>query len=524
MRPQLTTALRALMIAALLTTTACAGNDDGSSLHSTGAQNRSSGEQSNVNNVYYPGADTDGGFTSPPPADDYQLGETFEDVPENDFIDAQTENTSTFSIDVDNASYTITRRDLLNRRLPNEAGVRPEEFINYFDYDYLEPTDHPFSINLEAAPSKFGAGKQLLRIGIKGKDIAVADLKPTNLVFLIDVSGSMQSTQKLGLVKESLRALLENLRPTDTVGIVIYAGAQGIALEPTPVSQKSLILSKIDDLRSGGGTNAEAGIVAAYKMAEQAKIEGGNNRVIILTDGDFNVGRTGQGLIDLIAEYREKHISLTCMGYGLGNYNDYHMENLAKEGNGNYFYVDSLEEAERVFGDELPGTLEVIASDVKIQVEFDTAAVKSYRLVGYDNRVLNNEDFRDDTKDAGEIGPGHTVTAFYELELTDTAAPTDVLSEVRVRYKDQYGVASQEFTRFVKVANIKASFDEASRDFRWGAAVTEFAEILRHSKHVDTPDLQAVEDTARAARPEISAKADELLKLVGIAKELWGAK
>ena len=331
-------------------------------------------------------------------------GERYDEVVENDYIDASEEATSTFSIDVDTASYTLMRRDVEEGRLPAKEGVRPEEYINYFDYPYAQPEgEDPFSIHLEVAPSRFGEGKHLMRVGLQGKALTVEDLKPTNLVFLIDVSGSMQSEQKLPLVKRSLYTLIDHLRPSDTIGIVVYAGEDRVVLTPTEVRDESKIKQAIESLSSGGSTNADAGIVRAYQLAEQARIEGGNNRVVILTDGDFNVGRRGEELIDLIEQYRDKEISLTCMGYGRGNYNDYHMENLSNKGNGNYFYVDSLQEAERVFGSELAGTLEVIAADVKIQVEFNQEAVKSYRLVGYENRVLDNEDFDDDAKDAGEI-------------------------------------------------------------------------------------------------------------------------
>ena len=451
------------------------------------------------------------------PAMDLASGEQYETNPENDFIEASVEDTSTFSIDVDNASYTLMRDSLENGQLPSPDSVRPEEYINYFDYGYDEPIgDDPFSINLEVAPSKFGADKHLMRVGIKGLELHEEDMLPTNLVFLIDVSGSMQSEEKLPLVKQSLRTLLDNLRPSDTVGIVVYAGADGVVLDSTPVRERAKIEHALDNLAAGGGTNAEAGIVSAYQMAERARIDDGNNRVIILTDGDFNVGKTGDDLYDLIDTYREREISLTCMGYGRGNYHDRHMENLSKRGNGNYFYVDSINEAKRVFGERLVATLQVIAADVKIQVEFNEDAISRYRLIGYENRLLENEDFEDDTKDAGEIGPGHTVTAYYELELTEGAEQESVLSEVRIRYKNQYGEESQQIDRAIKLGAVHPSFDEASAGFRFGAAVAEFAEVLRDSKHVDSPDLSAVEAVATAATDGHPTKS-EFLKLVGLA-------
>jgi Ca-activated chloride channel family protein len=450
----------------------------------------------------------------PPPSQQGEpSGEKYEEWTENDFVDASTENTSTFSIDVDNASYTLMRRDLESGSRPAPESVRVEEYINFFDYDYPQPTEHPFSIDLEVAPSRFGADKHLVRVGLQGEEIAIEDMKPTNLVFLVDVSGSMKSQEKLPMVKRSLYTLLDHLRPSDRVGIVVYAGSDGVVLDSTEVRDRDAIEDAIENLVAGGSTNAEAGIVTAYEMAESVKKENGNNRVIILTDGDFNVGKTGDELVDFIASYRQKHISLTCVGYGRGNYNDYNMEGLAREGNGNYFYVDTLEEAERIFGTKLPSTLEVIASDVKVQVEFDTSAVSRYRLVGYENRLLDNEDFEDDSVDAGEIGPGHTVTAFYEVELADGAAREALLAEVRLRYKNQYGESSDEVTRSIKIAGIAESFEAASTDFRFAAAVVEFAEILRDSVHVETPDLDAVRSLAASTtqgRPE----REELVDLI----------
>lgn len=451
-----------------------------------------------------------------------QGGDVFDEVVENDFIDASVENTSTFSVDVDTASYTWARQSIQGGALPDKTSVRPEEFINFFDYKYMEPMGaDPFSINLEVAPSQFGEGKHMMRVGLKGKSIHNEDIKPTNLVFLVDVSGSMQGEQKLPLVKRSLYTLLDHLRPSDTVGLVVYAGADRVVLEPTEVKEKDKIKRAIEDLKSGGGTNGEAGIVGAYKLAERAKIEGGNNRVVILTDGDFNVGKTGDDLITLIESYRAKEISLTCMGYGLGNYNDARMEQLSNNGNGNYFYVDSLSEAERVFGTELASTLEVIASDVKVQVEFNSEAVVSYRLVGYENRVLDNQDFDDDAKDAGEIGPGHTVTAYYELELAEDAQAEALLSDVRIRYKSQYGEESQLLERAIKMSSVRESFKASSVDFQFGAAVAEFAEILRGSKHVDGDgDLGAVEEIVRGAASVSDAKQMELISLIEKAKLL----
>ena len=451
-------------------------------------------------------------------------GEVYETNPENQFIHARVQSTSTFSIDVDNASYTLSRRDLENGALPVPAAVRPEEFINYFDYGYPDPRGaEPFSINLEVAPSRFGEGKHLLRVGLQGDRKSLEELAPTNIVLLVDVSGSMQSERKLPLVIESVEALVESLRPRDTISIVTYAGRDRVLLEPTRVKKRRVIERALDHLAhsgNGGSTNAEAGIVTAYRLAEEGFKPKGNNRVIIMTDGDFNVGKTGQQLFDLVDRYRAQGINLTCMGYGLGDYQDYHMENLAKNGNGNYFYVDSIEEAERVFGTDLASTLEVIAADVKIQVAFDPAVVKRYRLVGYENRVMDNQDFRDDTKDAGEIGPGHTVTAFYELELSSDAALDSSLAQVRLRYKPRQGASSEELVREIPRANIHEAFSAASAGFQFGAAVAEFAKLLRRSDHIERADIDAVINTATRHAGDDPARV-ELVELARGARELW---
>ena len=536
------------MLAAALCLTACGEDEsvtsDYNNTYASGEQSTGSPSSNNqvVNNVHMggqqaPGANaTSGNFATPSPAppadavnaqtasDDDRGGEMYAEVEENDFIDSATEATSTFSVDVDNASYTLMRRDVRNGLLPRPESVRPEEYVNYFDYAYPEPSeDKAFSINMEVAPSEFGEQLHLLRIGVKGKAVAPETMKHNNLVFLIDVSGSMQSSFKLGLVKESLSTLMDHLRPDDTVGIVVYAGRDGIVLESTPASQREDIEGAIQALSSGGSTNAEAGIVAAYEMAERHKVEGANNRVIILTDGDFNVGKRGQELIDYIGEQRERHISITCMGYGLGNYNDYHMENIAKEGNGNYYYVDAIEEAERVFGTDLPSTLEVIAADVKLQVAFNADAVTRYRLIGYDNRVLDNDDFRDDSVDAGEIGPGHTVTAYYELELSQGAAAEALLAEVRVRHKSQYGEASTELARALKMNQIHPSFAQSSGDFQFAAAVLEYAEILRGSKHSQGARFADVLAITQAQSSASTPKRQEFNELATQAQSRWPA-
>jgi Ca-activated chloride channel family protein len=458
--------------------------------------------------------------------ENYQEGENYQEWVENDFVATSEEDTSTFAVDVDNGSYTVMRRDINSNNLPVPEGVRVEEYVNFFNYDYAEPREGmPFSINLEVAPSKFGhEGTQLLHIGLQGREMAIEDMAPSNLVFLIDVSGSMSTGDKLAWVKESLYTLVDNLREQDSVGIVVYAGREAVVLRPTPGSEKQEIQDAIERLSAGGSTNGEAGIDRAYELAEQAKIAGGNNRVILMTDGDFNVGRTGDSLVDFVESKREKHITLTTVGFGRGNYNDAHMEAFARKANGNYFYIDKLAEAERIFGRDLPSTLEVIAADVKVQVEFDSNTVERYRLVGYENRLLDNEDFDDDTKDAGEVGPGHTVTAVYEIEMKSQLDAEDYLSTVRLRYKDQFGDDSKLIERGIKASQAAERFDDASPDFRFSAAVTEYAEILRESQHSEGARFDDVISVAQNSAPSTDEEKLEFIDLVEAAKGLWNAQ
>ena len=410
-------------------------------------------------------------------------GETYQDYGENDFVDTATQTTSTFGADVDTASYTIMRRDVLAGRLPAKDSVRVEEYINYFRLDDAAPTDAPFSLSLEMAPSFFGEeGQKLLRIGIKGKEIPIEERDPANLVFLVDVSGSMHDWNKLPLVQWSLKQLVQKLAPADTLGIAVYASAEGAVMQPTAVENKAKVLEAIDGMQASGSTNGEAGIRLAYEMAESAFRPGGTNRVVICTDGDFNVGLTGNALVALIEEYRSKGIFLTMLGFGQGNLNDATMEQLADKGNGNYAYIDSQNEALRVLGENLVSTLQVIAKDVKIQVEFDAEAVSRYRLVGYENRVMSNTDFDDDMKDSGDLGAGHQVTAFYELETVGQVSQGRAAT-VRIRYKEPAGETSQLIERDFLLEDAVPSFGQATQAFRFAAAVTEYAEILRLSKH-----------------------------------------
>ncbi|MBA2664439.1 MAG: von Willebrand factor type A domain-containing protein [Bradymonadaceae bacterium] len=469
---------------------------------------------------YYDSGSSEGDYLEPIIPDN-----SHPDFVENEFIETSVENTSTFSVDVNTASYTIMRSELNRGRLPGADSVRTEEYINFFRYQYPEPIDQPFSVNMEIAPSYFGAAdsaRHLMRIGVKGRDVSLAEMLPSNLVFLVDVSGSMSSSNRLPLAKQALLLMLEHLRDDDTVAIQTYASGSTTVLTPTPVRERAKIAAAITGLVAEGATHAEGGIVQAYNLAEQAKIEGGNNRVIILTDGDFNVGKTGEALVDLVRDYRDRHISLTCVGFGHGNYNDQTMEALARDGNGNYFYIDTLAEAKRIFGTHLPSTIEVIAADVKLQVEFFSESVLRYRLIGYEKRLLANSDFENDAKDAGEVGPGHTVTAFYEIELTEGATEEQpFLAEVRVRHKSQYGADSIESSHGIKMSQVRDSFDDASEGFRFAAAVTEFASILRQSKFSEGARFDEVRTIAAAAAYADNAEQQEFLELVEKAKALW---
>ncbi|MFT5993171.1 MAG: Ca-activated chloride channel family protein [Bradymonadia bacterium] len=460
------------------------------------------------------------------PIDDQDTAETYEPYAENDFVDADADPLATFSVDVDSASYTIMRRDVLQSRLPNRNSVRLEEYLNFFDYDYPAPgpeSEAPFGIGLESAPSEFGQGMHLLRVALQGDEVPAAERLPANLVFLIDVSGSMQSTDKLDLVQFSLKTLVKALGPDDTLGIVVYAGHNAILLEPTAVRNRVALYDAIDALSTRGGTAGEAGIRAAYDLAEGAFREGGINRIVLCTDGDFNVGLTGEPLLELIEEFRDRDITISTLGFGRGNYNDATMEQIADRGNGNYAFIDNRNEALRTLGTNVVGTLQVIAKDVKVQVEFNPEVVSRYRLVGYDNRVLEDWGFVDDTVDAAELGAGHNVTAFLEVELVDGVVPGEGEQEVAailLRYKQPDGDVSTQVGRTFAVSEMGTDFEDASRSFRFAAAVTEFAEILRGSRHTDG---ERFEDIIRIT--EVAAFADhpdmqEFPQLVQIAAGL----
>lgn len=447
--------------------------------------------------------------------------EEYAHLRENGFRPVASAPLSTFSIDVDKASYANVRRFLNSGTLPPVDAVRLEEMINYFSYDLPEPHgDDPFSVTTEVAQAPWNADHRLVRVGIQGKRLRDGRMPASNLVFLIDVSGSMDEPDKLPLVKASLRLLVERLHEDDRVSIVVYAGNAGLVLPCTPGTQKTRILNAIDDLEAGGSTAGGAGIQLAYSIARRNFITGGNNRVILATDGDFNVGPSSEGELDrLIESERRDGISLTVLGFGTGNYADQRMESLADKGNGNYFYVDNLMEGRKVFGEELQGTLFTIAKDVKIQVEFNPAEVASYRLVGYEDRGLRDEDFNNDTVDAGELGAGHTVTALYEIIPAGSAgasripavdplkyqpaprlsdAPRGELLTVKLRYQRPEGGASHLLTTVVR--DHDRDDGGMSDDLGFAAAVTEFGMLLRHSDYRGTSSAASVLEMARAHR------------------------
>ena len=468
--------------------------------------------------------------------------EDYSPIEENNDKSPLDDPLSTFSIDVDNASYSNIRRFINNHQRPPADAVRIEEMVNYFDYDYPQPKDrHPFSITTEHSDCPWNPERQLLLIGLQGKDVVYENLPPSNLTFLLDVSGSMKADNKLPLVKSAMRLLVEQLRPDDKVAIVVYAGAAGLVLPPTSGADKQTILDAIERLEAGGSTAGGAGIQLAYKTALENFLQDGNNRVILATDGDFNVGMSSDGeMTRLIGEKRKDHIFRTVLGFGMGNYKDNKLELLADEGNGNYAYIDNMLEAKKVFVQDLRANLFTIAKDVKIQVEFNPQVVKSYRLVGYENRLLNKEDFNDDTKDAGELGAGHRVTAFYELvlkeknepaptssgevdplryqqhALTKTALSGKELATVKFRYKPPTGEESERIEQ--PVFNKKISLDKTSDNFRFAAAVATFGMMLRGSAFSKSLDFQAVLDLAKGAsgKDPFGYRA-EFLRLVGLA-------
>jgi Ca-activated chloride channel family protein len=479
-----------------------------------------------------------------PAQEEAGAGDTYAHVKENGFFDPKKTPLSTFSLDVDNASYTNVRRFLNEGQLPPRDAVRVEEMLNYFRYDYPAPptsSPDPVRVSTELAACPWNPAHQLARIGIQARKVETATLPPANLVFLVDVSGSMDGPDRLPLVQASLKLLVRQLRPQDHVALVVYAGAAGLVLPPTPGSQPQVILEAIDRLQAGGSTAGGAGLRLAYSTAKQAFNKAGNNRVILATDGDFNVGESSdQALEQLIVDQRESGVFLTVLGCGRGNLRDARMETLADQGNGNYAYLDNLDEAGRVLVAQFGGTLFTVAQDVKLQVEFNPARVANYRLVGYENRLLEAEDFNNDRKDAGELGAGHTVTALYEIVPVGSSQPlidnlkyqrpapsapssatADVLT-VKLRYKEPRGKTSQLLTQ--ALAGAPTSIEKASADFRFAAAVAQFGLLLRQSEQRGTATWVATEQLASGARgTDADGYRAELVRLVRLAQGLSGS-
>jgi len=441
----------------------------------------------------------------------------------NRFVDTLVDAKSTFSIDVDTAAYANVRRSLLERgEAPTPDSVRTEEMINYFDYDYAEPSgDAPFSITTEVAPAPWDASHRVVHIGIQGKTVSADEIPPRNLVFLVDVSGSMSSPRKLGLVKKGLSALAAQMNERDRVSLVVYAGAAGAVLRPTSGADHKKIDDALNRLESGGATNGAQGIHLAYKLAKRSFIEGGINRVLIATDGDFNVGTTSHGaLMKLIEAKRKTGIFLSVLGVGGSNFNDHMMEQLADKGNGNYAYLDSELEARKVLVEESGAMLQTIAKDVKIQVQFDPDQVVSHRLIGYENRVLAHRDFDDDTKDAGEVGAGHTVTALYEVVPTE-AADDHPLMMLNLRYKDPDGDRSKRLS--VPVSNDGRSLAESSSDYRFSAAVAMLGQKLRgHDAQAKTTYGDIVELAWGSMGPDPHCYRHQFVQLAAQAGALGG--
>ncbi|AWV90786.1 vWA domain-containing protein [Bradymonas sediminis] len=431
---------------------------------------------------------------------------------------------STFSIDVDTGAYTLARRAINSGAMPSPGTVRVEEFVNYFKYDYPAPKDGAFGVSLDAAPSPFepALNRKIVRVGVQGKRLNRESRKPVHLTFLVDVSGSMSGHDRIELAKESLQILTRNLGEEDTIAISTYSGAVKTILEPTGAAQRAKISKAIDSLSAGGGTRMGDGLELAYKMALKGFVADHANRVIVLSDGDANVGATTfPEILSTIRSYVEDGVTLSTIGFGMGNYKDQMMEQLANQGNGNYYYIDSKKEAQKVFGEQLDGTLQVIAKDVKIQVEFDADSVISYRLLGYENRDIADNDFRNDRVDAGEIGAGHSVTALYEVVLSEAAARGKAISQlatVRIRAKTPTGTQAREQAFVLTTRDMHAKLADASQDFQFATAVAGFAEVLRDSPYAKGLSLALVEELAKSASTPAQADRQEFIGLVAKVK------
>lgn len=481
------------------------------------------------------------GYMSPAPAvsENYNT-EDYSPIKENRFQRPTNAPLSTFSIDVDAASYSNLRRFINEGQMPPKDAVRIEEMINYFEYEYPQPQGYePFTVSTEIGACPWQPKHRLLHLGLQGKRLPANQIPASNLVFLLDVSGSMGYANKLPLVKESLKMLTDNLRPEDKVAIVVYAGAAGVVLPSTSGTDKQRIKDALEELNAGGSTAGGEGIQLAYKIARENFIKGGNNRIILATDGDFNVGPSSDAaLVRMIEKERESGVFLTVLGFGMGNYKDNKMQQLADKGNGNHAYIDNAREAKKVLVSEFGGTLFTIAKDVKLQIEFNPAKVAGYRLVGYENRLLNDEDFADDTKDAGELGAGHTVTALYEIipagvesefladlgelkyqEIKSIDNSSNDLCTVKLRYKPADGDKSKLLEQ--TVADVRSSGDALSNNFYWSAAVAEWGMLLRDSEfkgEVSLDDCRALAEKAKG--PDRNGYRAEMISLMDKMKQL----
>jgi Ca-activated chloride channel family protein len=447
----------------------------------------------------------------------------------NDMTLVEGDRFSTFSVDVDTASYSIARRKLREGWMPQTASVRVEEFVNSMDYDYEAPDwgsndGAPFAVHMESAPSPWQGNHHVLRVGVQGKEIPAGARKPVHLTFLVDTSGSMSSADKLGLAKGALHELVGNLGEEDTVAIATYAGESRVVLEPTSALRQASIHRAIEELSSGGGTHMDSGMNLAYQLASESYLHGAENRVVVLSDGDANIGRTThEEILRTVQHHAEEGITLTTVGFGMGNYKDTMMEQLANKGDGNYFYVDSMAEAEKVFGEDLSGTITTIAKDVKIQVEFNPEAVIAYRLIGYENRDIADKDFRNDRVDAGEIGSGHAVTALYDVVLKDDA-PSMELATVRLRAKKPGpDSAAKEWATVMDGELMHAELASSSQDFRIALAAASFAELLRGSPYMVEVSYADVWNLANGATRSTDEDT-ELLGLIATAAQLSGER
>lgn len=472
-------------------------------------------------------------------SEDSAKGERYAEINENPFLETKYAPLSTFSIDVDTASYSNVRRYINDGNLPPKDAVRIEELVNYFEYDYPQPVGNvPFSVTNEVASCPWNTKHKIVSIGLQGKKIALDNTPPSNLVFLVDVSGSMNSPDKLPLLKQGLKILTNQLKPQDRVAIAVYAGSSGLVLPST--NDKNEILRALDNLEAGGSTNGGQGIKLAYKVAEDNFINSGNNRVILATDGDFNVGLTSDDeLVKLIEQKRQSNIFLSVLGFGTGNLNDSMMEKLADKGNGNYAYIDTNEEARKALGQQVAGTLYTIAKDVKIQVEFNPAKVAGYRLLGYENRLLANRDFNDDKKDAGEIGAGHSVTALYEIvpagqpiendgielkysqvQPSDTNFNDELLT-VKLRYKEPKEDSSKLLT--IGLLDKNVSIENASDNLKFASSVAQFGLLMRNSRFRGSSSFANLKNLASSALGnDLKGYRNEFIQLSEMAKRLKG--